>query len=63
MTLPELVEDWLRDMVVSALALLSLLGVLGAALSAGGPAWTVLGVLGEVADEFATRRAALALAT
>jgi hypothetical protein len=48
MTLPQLAEDWLRDMVVSALALLSLLGVLGAALSAGGLAWTVLGVLGGV---------------
>ena len=48
MTLADLVEDWLRDMVVSALALLSLLGVLGAALSAGRPAWIVLGVLGGV---------------
>jgi hypothetical protein len=44
-TLLELVDDWLRDSVVSGLALLSLLGVVAVAFTADEPVWTALGVL------------------
>ena len=45
MTLLELLEDSLRDIVATGLALLSLVGVVGVAFSADEPAWTALGVL------------------
>ena len=44
MTLLELLEDWLRDTVATGLAMLSLLGVMSATLSAGG-AWVIPGTL------------------
>ena len=45
MTLHELLEDWLRDVVVTGLVLLSLLGVVGAAFAADDAGWTALGVV------------------
>ncbi len=44
MTLLELLEDWLRDTAMTGLVLLSLLGVVPVAFSAGSAAWIVLGV-------------------
>ena len=49
MTLLELLEDWLRDTVATGLTLLSLLGVVGVALAADEPPWTVLGAVAGVA--------------
>ena len=45
MTFLELLEDWLRDIVATGLALLSLLGVVAVAFTADEPVWTALGVL------------------
>ena len=45
MTLWDLVEDWLRDTAMTGLVLVSLLGVVAAAFTGGGPVSTVLGVL------------------
>jgi hypothetical protein len=45
MTLLELLEDWLRDTVMTGLVLASLLGVLPVAFSAGSVVWIVLGVV------------------
>jgi hypothetical protein len=48
MTLIELLEDWLRDIVATGLALLSL-GVVAVAFTADGPVCTALGVLAGMA--------------
>ena len=45
MTLVELLEDWLRDIVATGLALLSLVGVVAVAFTAEEPVWTAFGVL------------------
>ena len=45
MSLLELLEGWLRDSVVSGLALASLLGVVAVAFTSDEPVWTSLGVL------------------
>ena len=45
MTLLELLEDWLRDIVATGLALLSLVGVVAVAFTADEPVWAALGVL------------------
>jgi hypothetical protein len=49
MTLIELLEDWLRDIVATGLALLSLSGVVAVAFTADEPVWTALGVLAGMA--------------
>ena len=49
MTLLELLEDWLRDIVATGLALLSLVGVVAVAFAPDESVWTVLGVLAGVA--------------
>ena len=48
MTLLELLEDWLRDVVATGLALLSLLGVVAVAFTADEAAWTMLGAVAGV---------------
>ena len=48
MTLLELLHDWLRDSVVSGLALVSLWGVVAVASTADEPVWAALGVLAGV---------------
>ena len=53
MTLIELLEDWLRDVVATGLALLSLLGVVAVAFTADEPVWTALGVLAGMASTVA----------
>ena len=49
MTLVELLEDWLRDIVATGLALLSLVGVVAVAFTADEPVCTALGVLAGTA--------------
>ena len=49
MTLLELLEDWLRDIVATGLALLSLLGVVAVSFTADEPLWTAFGALAGVA--------------
>ena len=49
MTLIELLEDWLRDIAATGLALLSSVGVVGVAFTAEEPVWTALGVLAGMA--------------
>ena len=48
MTLLGLLEDWLRDTAMTGLVLLSLLGVVPVAFSAGSAAWIVLGVVAGI---------------
>ena len=48
MTFLGLLEDWLRDTVVTGLALLSLLGVVAVAFTADETAWRVLGAVAGV---------------
>ena len=49
MTLIELLEDWLRDIAATGLALLSSVGVVGVAFTAEEPVWTAIGVLAGMA--------------